>query len=232
MTQFKILLLDDDVDMHALMKLCLPENVECFSVAKIEKAKEELSRQKFEIILVDLRLENESGFDFIQYLNKLEFLSLPSVLVITSSDSEDDEVKSHEADIMEYIRKPISVKTMRSRLEKHLRRFSKKGNILKIGPVEINEHKMEVKILIDSELKSIPMTTKEYRLLLKLLETPGQIISREELFVEVWTGNPDTQTRTIDMHISSLRKKIPPFEKALSSIRGHGYCFSVDKVFL
>lgn len=232
MADFKALYLEDDKDMHLLISKNLPENLDFRVACTIEEAKAFLEKETFHLILVDINLNaNESGFDFINYLTNKEFPFIPSILIISSSVSEDDEIRSHEANVLEFVRKPIRPKVLKAQLEKYLRRFSMVRSLRRLGPLQIDELKMEVKMIFqDAKDEVICLTLKEYKLLLKLIDNPARTYSREELLTEVWNANSAVQSRTIDMHISSLRKKLGAFGDAISSRRGVGYTFDLQKV--
>ncbi len=225
MTNWRILYLEDDIEMHKLVSRCLPENTRLYSVATVDEALRCLQEMDFHIILIDLALRQETGFDFLESLKDQEFNFLPTLIVITGSGEEVDEIKCHDFNVHEFVRKPLRPQVFSSLIQKFLRRFEDSNNHFRFGPLEINKKRMEVKL----EDKFLPLTIKEYQLLKKFVENPGKTISREELFTDVWEGSSDTQTRTIDMHVSALRKKLGNFGESISSIRGVGYVFS-DKL--
>lgn len=208
--------------MHKLVSRCLPENTRLYSVATVDEAISCLKKQDFHIILIDLALRQETGFDFLEAMKDHEFNFLPTLIVITGSDQEVDEIKCHDINVHDFVRKPLRPQVFSSLIQKFLRRFEDSDNHFRFGPLELNKKSMEVKV----EDKFLPLTIKEYQLLKKFVENPGKTISREELFIDVWEGSSDTQTRTIDMHVSALRKKLGTFGDSISSIRGVGYVFS------
>jgi DNA-binding response OmpR family regulator len=232
MENFKSLYLEDDKEMHLLVEKHLPQNLTCRMASNITEAKKFLDEENFNLILVDLILDNESGFDFINYINEKEFLFMPSILIITSSDDEEDEIKAHQSNIYEYVRKPIRPKVLKSQLQKYLNRFETGKNFRQFGPIKINEEKMEVKISSGDAEQSVLLTLKEYQLLFKLINDPGKTYTREQLLVEVWNASSDVQSRTIDMHVSALRRKLGNYGEAISSIRGVGYVFDMDKLMV
>ena len=232
MDKFKALYLEDDPSMQSLVMKILPENIEVKQAHNMSEAQDFLNRDTFHIILVDLRLEGESGFEFLESLKDREFAFIPSIIIITASNSEADEVRSHKLNVFEFIRKPIRPEAFKSQMEKYLHRFrTGHGHGLKrIGPIVIDESKMEVKLNFDHTEEPVLLTLKEYKLLLKLINNPKKTYTREELLREVWNISTDVQSRTIDMHISSLRKKLGSLGDAISSIRGVGYSFNLDKI--
>lgn len=232
MEKLKALFLDDDPDMIPLIQESLPEMIECSHARNMTEAMNLLLRNQFHLLLVDLNLgeAEPSGFDFLQELKEKEFVFIPSVLVITSSDKEEDEIRSHDFDALEFIKKPIRTKVLKSQLEKHCRRFLHQKASRKFGPLMIDEERMEIRLILNGKEEQMLLTLKEYKLLLKLIATPGRAYTREQLFLEVWNSSSEVQSRTIDMHVSALRKKLGPFGDAISSIRGVGYSFDLEKI--
>lgn len=225
MSNFQVLYLEDDPEMKSLICACLPRGSQCDAVSTLTEARKLLSENSYHLILVDLILENESGFDFLKDLREKEFDFIPIVMVITASDSEMDEVKCHNADVDEFIRKPVRAQALRSQLEKRLRRFTEKDDQSRVGPFVVDKRRMEVQIHDGSHARALALTLKEYKLLLKFLNNPGTAITREEIFVEVWQGSSEMQSRTIDMHVSALRKKLGEHASIITSVRGVGYMF-------
>lgn len=115
---------------------------------------------------------------------------------------------------------------LKAQLSKYLVKNTPAVDALKeYGPLKIDVKKMQVKL----EQEDLQLTLKEYKLLLKFIEHPGTIYTREQLYAEVWDANSATQSRTIDMHVSVLRKKLGKVGNAISSVRGVGYSFDFSR---
>jgi len=226
MKTFKALYIEDDHDLHKLIQANLPDSLSCDMVTNLADGINCLNKNEYHLILVDLHLVGETGFEVINYLKEKEYAFIPSIIIVTASTNEDDEIKCHEVDVLEYIHKPIRPKVLKAQLEKYLRRFKEPRAMRKIGSLCIDENKMEVRTSDDNIL----LTLKEYKLLLKLIEIPLKTFSREELLTDVWNASSEIQSRTVDMHISSLRKKLGRNGDAISSIRGVGYSFDPHKI--
>ncbi len=230
MQKLKALFLDDDPDMLPLVIESLPDSMECLHARNMEAALTLLNQHHFHLLLIDLNLgaDSSSGFDFIAHLKEHQFVFIPSILIISSSEKEEDEIKSHDLDVQEFIKKPIRTKVLKSQLEKYSRRFLNQKPTRKFGPLSIDEERMEIRLSLNGKDEQMLLTLKEYKLLLKLISTPGKVYTRDEIFTDVWNSSTEVQSRTIDMHVSALRKKLGPFGEALSSIRGVGYTFDLS----
>ena len=230
MNRFKALYLEDDPEMQLLVSKLLPGNLSVRMAKNIDEALDLLKNETFHLVLVDLYIGQESGFKLIEELKNREFTFIPSIIIISASQNEADEIKSHEANVIEFIHKPLRPNVFKSQITKYLSRFENGHTIKKLGPLLIDELKMQVKKVWDSQEENVLLTLKEYKLLLKLINNPEKTYTREELLTEVWNASSDMQSRTIDMHISSLRKKLGNFGDAILSIRGVGYSFNKDKM--
>ena len=152
---------------------------------------------------------------------------MPIIFIVTASDKEEDHIRSHELDVDEYITKPLRGNVFKSILEKHLKKTeSNPVGIKKVGPLMIDNRKMQVKLVSQDKAEELPLTLKEYKLLLKFTDHPGISFSRQQLFEEVWNSCGELQSRTIDMHVSALRKKLGEFGGSIFSVRGKGYSFN------
>lgn len=232
MKTINALYIDDDSDMRNLVKSSLPENVTLSEAESVVQAVEAISSHSFDFIFIDLNLgRGGEGFQIIDFLKTKEFISIPTIFIVTGSAAEDDEIRGHQLDVGEYIHKPVKPKIFRAMVEKHIaHRESKANSVKKVGPLKIDEKKMQVKINNGTKDEDLLLTLKEYKLLMTFIDNPGANYSREELYKEVWDSSGEVQSRTIDMHVSALRKKLGEFGGTIISVRGVGYSFSPEKM--
>lgn len=230
MENIRILYVEDDIDLRNFVKASLPPNVHFTEVKDVIEAKASIKNHSYDIILVDLFLEGESGFTLIEFINQNEFISIPIIMIITSSSEDEDEVHGHQLDVEEYIRKPLKPKVFKAIIEKHLKKIEQRSNIIrKVGPLRIDPRKMQVKMGQGVKDDDLSLTLKEYKLLMKFLDNPRIAYTREQLFEQVWDASSELQSRTIDMHVSALRKKLGLYGQCIYSVRGVGYSFDPDK---
>lgn len=226
-----ILCVDDDVEIRNIIRASLPPEISMEEAEDVKSAIQKIETQQFEIFLIDLNLKNESGFELIEYVKNKEFATVPKVMIVTASDVDADEIRGHQLEVTEYIHKPLRPSVFRALIEKHLNKATEASQVKKVGPLKVNTGKMQVKIQNENEVEEdLLLTLKEYKLLMKFLDHPNKSFTREQLYVEVWDTSSEIQSRTIDMHVSALRKKLGNYGNSISSIRGVGYLFDPAKM--
>ena len=227
MTKFKLLYVEDDHEMRSIVRASLPENCELVEAESVQEGIKLLDVYPYLIVLIDLILGGESGFQLVEHIKQKEFATIPNVMIVTSSDSEVDEIRGHQLEVTEYIHKPIRSSVFKALVTKYINKASDPtADIKRVGPLRVDKQKMQVKISDGEKDEDLLLTLKEYKLLMKFMDSPGVAYTREQLFVEVWDASSEIQSRTIDMHVSALRKKLGQYGQAIASVRGVGYSFN------
>jgi len=226
----KILVVDDEKHIVELLKYNLENNKYIVSVAYDGlETLEKIKKEKFDLILLDLMLPKIHGIDVCRKLkNNKETSSIP-IIMLTAKSSEMDKVTGLEIGADDYITKPFSVREVLARVKAVLRRSkvdTKKNpdKIIKIDKIIIDLESYEV--IKDNQV--VDLTHKEFLLLKILAENRGKVLSRNVLLDMVWGYNYFGGTRTIDVHIRKLRKKIEDDDKNhsyIETVRGVGYKF-------
>ena len=221
----KILLIDDDLDLHSLIRISTPTLSELDCAVNENEAIKLLKKNNYDLIIIDINLIETTGFQFLNRL-KNDSLSLDSIkIILTASQNEEDEVNSHKLEVDDFVMKPIRPIVFSALIEKHLKKRIL-ADAWTRGSLRIDISKMFVEgKMNDDDFHEITLTPKEFKILVKLIYRPGQVFSREQIFEGVWNedDNDEKSLRAIDTHISALRKKISPFGAKLSSVRGVGY---------
>lgn len=222
----KILIIEDDDHIIELLKFNVENNGYEVSFAMdghegLNKAINELP----DLILLDLMLPGIDGIDICNKLkNKDRTKDIP-IIMLTAKGHETDKILGLEIGADDYITKPFSVRELMTRIKVIFRRYSKEVSKetvsrIVIGNLEIDHEKHEV--TIDGDL--VKLTLKEYQLLEYLAENRGKVLSRNALLDRVWGYDYFGETRTVDVHIRHLRKKIDDDNAdIIETIRGVGY---------
>ncbi|MBE0571923.1 MAG: response regulator transcription factor [Ignavibacteriaceae bacterium] len=223
----KILLVDDEVDILEFLKYNLEQDN--FEVLVSSNGKDALKKisQNPDLIVLDIMMPEMDGFELYQQIkaNK-EYQDIP-IIFLTAKSGETDEIKGLDLGASDYIQKPISPKKLIARIKSNLRKSeqsekkSKEFKNLKIGALEIDVEKFEVKI--DNKKKFFPR--KEFQLLYFLAQNPGKVINRETLLKEIWGNDVYVIDRTIDVHIRKIREKLGKHSELIETIKGVGYRF-------
>ncbi|MBC2576940.1 response regulator transcription factor [Peptostreptococcus russellii] len=224
-----IFCVEDDKSIRELIIYALKgQGLEVMGFESGEEMFEELKNIKPKLFLLDIMLPGMDGMEILAKLNNdKNYFDVP-VIMLTAKGSEYDKINGLDSGADDYISKPFSVLEMVARVRAVLRRnekLSKNGDnkenreILKSGNIEIDTLSREVRV--DNE--SLNLTFKEYELLKILIENKGIVMSREKLLETVWGFEYEGETRTVDVHIASLRQKLNESSKQLATIRNVGY---------
>ena len=183
--------------------------------------REALKEEKPELILLDVMLPGENGVELLRFLKSTPNLCEIPVIMATAKGMEYDKVQSLDLGADDYLVKPFGMMEMISRVKAVLRRYKpqKTPQILKTG--ELTVHLDERTVYINE--KRIFLTFKEFELLRLFLFHPGTAFTRDQLFNNVWETDYVGETRTVDMHIRTLRQKLGEYGKKIETVRGIGY---------
>jgi DNA-binding response OmpR family regulator len=217
----EVLLVEDDEAIGDLVKYNLER--QGFAVDWVLDGKEALDRlneKKYDIIILDLMLPSVDGLELCRKIRSEGKNRETPIIVLTALGDEDTKVKGFSAGADDYVTKPFSVKELLARIEAVLRRvgYSKKDILEFEGIVENKKSKT---VTVDG--KPIYLTKTELQLLEFFLEHPEQLFTREELLENIWGSDHNETTRTVDVYISRLRKKLGEKGKFLKTLPRLGY---------
>lgn len=180
-----------------------------------------------ELILLDIMLPGEDGLTILKKLRSNKKTKDIPVIMVTAKGTEYDKVSGLDAGADDYVTKPFGMMELVSRIKAVLRRTKKKEEIevLKAGTITLNEKKHEV--LVAGE--HINLTLKEYEMLKRLMHNKGIVLTRDRLLEEIWGYDFDGETRTVDVHIRTLRQKLGSAGEEIETVRGVGYRITEDQ---
>lgn len=229
MPQESILIVEDDANIAKLVKYNF-EKAGFRAAVTItgEEALEFLSRQKVDLIILDIMLPKMDGFETCRRLKDDARLSSIPVMILTARGEEVDRVVGFELGAEDYVVKPFSPRELILRAKTILRR----GQIKQVPKENLRSGDLEIDIprhRVTVKAKEVILTPMEFKLLVILLERRGRVQSREELLSAVWNIEADVTTRTVDTHIKRLRQKLGKVGEGLETIRGLGYRFNEDR---
>ncbi len=211
----QILIVEDEKPISNLIRMSLTRaGYSCTCVYDGNAAADLLEEKPFDLILLDVMLPGVDGFELMDYIRPL---GIP-VIFITAKNSVTDRVKGLRMGADDYIVKPFEVLELLARVDVVLRRYNKVDCVLEAGDLTIDTRSMQVR----RSGEEIPLTKKEYDLLLLFVRNPGTAMYRETIYERVWGGDYTGESRTVDLHIQRLRKKVG-WEKKLKAISKVGY---------
>lgn len=222
-----IFCVEDDSNIRELVVYTLETTG--FQARGFEEGKsflEALALETPDLILMDIMLPGEDGISLLKRLkNSAKTRDIP-VIMVTAKGAEYDKVKGLDLGADDYVTKPFGMMELVSRIKAVLRRSGaakkKAEDIIVSGSLEINTKKHEVKA--DGEV--VGLTLKEYELLKRLMENPNIVMTRDSLLEEIWGYDFDGETRTVDVHIRTLRQKLGKCGERVETVRGVGYRIS------
>lgn len=173
-----------------------------------------------DLVLLDIMLPDENGNDIMKKLRtRVETKRLP-VIMVTAKTTELDLVKGFDGGADDYIKKPFSVMELMSRVKALLRRTEPEEiKVLELDALVLNEEKREASIAG----KSIGLTFKEFELLKYLLKNHSIVLGREQIMEHIWGIDYEGESRTLDMHIKTLRQKLGDYGSRIRTVRNVGY---------
>lgn len=187
---------------------------------------EALALETPELVLLDIMLPGEDGMELLKKLKASSKTRDIPVIMVTAKGAEYDKVKGLDAGADDYVTKPFGMMELISRIKAVLRRSAKKnpadGETIEIGKIQINQKKHEVKV--DGEV--VNLTLKEYELLKRLMKNSNIVLTRDQLLEDIWGYDFDGETRTVDVHVRTLRQKLGSAGEQIETVRGVGYRMS------
>lgn len=200
----RIAYLEDDKVQSTVMKEWLEaEGFVCRTFENAESFMKELRHETYDLLIMDWEVPGKSGVDVLAWLRGAREWDLP-VFFVTHRDGESDIVEALEKGADDYLTKPVNREIMLARVKALVRRHSNRHDRLEVGPFQL--FKETKSMLIDG--KSVEMTDKEFHLAWMLFTNIGRLLSRDHLLESIWGFGPGLMTRTVDTHISRLRRKL------------------------
>ena len=218
----KVLIVDDEQDLLDILSFNLLKNG--FEVETATSGEEAIAlieqADDYRLVLLDIMMSGINGFQTAEKIRKIR-KGLP-VIFLTALDTESDLLHGFSLGADDYIAKPFSVKEVVARVKAVLARAPQKSDILVFENITLDQLNKTVRV----DGNSVMLTKTEYLLLSALMQTPGKIMSREDLLIKVWPDDTFVEARTVDVHIARLRKKLLTAGNYLINRSGYGYCLT------
>ena len=215
---------EDDTSIRELVLYAL-KTAE-FQVMGFENAAsfyKRMKEQQPDLILLDIMLTDEDGDSILKKLKSRPDTENIPVIMMTAKSSEYDKVLGLDSGADDYITKPFGVMELISRVKAVIRRSDRSkgsaGEVLKIGELVLDEQKHEVY----ARGQEVSLTFKEFELLSYLMKNRGLVLSRDKILNTIWNYEYEGESRTVDVHIGSLRQKLGTCGDFIKTIRGIGY---------
>ena len=215
----KILIVEDESAIANLIRLSLTKAGHlCVCARDGLQAADLLECNQFDLVLLDIMLPEIDGMTLMEYIRPMEI----PVIFITAKGDVEDRVRGLRAGAEDYIVKPFEIAELLARVDVVLRRYQKAETILQIGGLEIDTNAMRV----SKDGGELRLTPKEYELLLLFAQNPGRALYRETIYERVWGEEFPYGSKTVDLHVQRLRKKVG-WEARLQAVNKVGYRLEV-----
>ncbi len=220
-----IYILEDDDSIRKLIDYSLrSQGYEVEGFALPSQFWQALENQMPRLLLLDIMMPEEDGISILKKIrSNPKTASLP-IIMLTAKGSEYDIVTGLDAGADDYVTKPFGMMALLSRIKAVLRRYEKASagkEKISCGGITIDENQHSVFV----GDRQVFLTVKEFDLLYLLMKNRGNVLTREMLMESIWEISADIESRTIDVHIRTLRQKLGEYERNIETIRGVGYKF-------
>ena len=215
-----VYLVEDDADIREMETYALKSaglSVESFSES--ESFFEAIQRHLPDLVLLDIMLPGRDGLAVLNALRQEASTSAIPIIMVTAKTSEADKVKGLDSGADDYLTKPFGIMELVSRCKALLRRAHRQSPVLAYASIELDDDRHRVAV----DGREIELTFKEYGLLKHLLQNIGTPVTRDQLMEAVWGFAFTGETRTVDMHIKTLRKKLGDAGSVIETVRNVGY---------
>ncbi|WP_372655938.1 response regulator transcription factor [Halobacteriovorax sp.] len=225
---YSILLVEDSKEIYRMVEQALKGPLLQIDWATtISEAETLVSKNSYEIILLDIELPDGSGLELCSKI-QLDSPEQP-IFFLTSHDDLSEKVLGFSAGADDYITKPFNPLELKARVEAKLKKLEiskKSADHLRWNEIEINMSSQEVRILEEGKFQDTELTALEFKILTYFANRKGEVIDRDSMLNDIWGEDIHVYSRSVDTHVSKLRKKLGSVSNIIESIHGAGYKFS------
>lgn len=223
MDRKRILVVDDEEDLCEILQFNLESEGYAVDIANSAEQALKIISDEHQLILLDVMMEGMSGFKMAEKVRRELNLSVP-IIFLTAKDTENDMLTGFSIGGDDYIAKPFSIKEVSARVKAVLKRTgtaeAPSGKTIELGELTVDTITKNVTL----NGQSVLLTKKEFEILSMMAKAPNRIFSREDILGRVWDDDGYVLERTVDVHITRLRKKLGEFGKHIANRSGYGYC--------
>lgn len=229
----KILLIEDVEENQILIVETLKDLFEVSVAGTMTAAMKKLETSQYDLILLDIGLPDGNGFQLCSKIQDGDKNNRTPIVFLTARRGEDDKIMGYKLGADDYIEKPIQPRIFRAKISAKLRNLEKQSDqkrMLEKGCFQINTSSQRACLMQDGRETLLDLTPTEYRLLVIFMENEDAVLSREQLIDKVWRENVHITDRVVDMHISTLRKKLGVAGGCIKTVYGCGYSFNTKRL--
>lgn len=222
-----LLLVEDDRDVVALVKQGLQNKYQIIAAQDLESARSKLSENEIDLIILDEELPDGTGIDFCSYLKTDNINGHIPIIFLTGHKDLQKKLMAFNVGADDFVGKPFEVLELSARVTARLK--NNQTEVLKYGNIVMDFNKMSLRIINDDSTENIDLTPVEFKILGTLLRRPNIVFSRDMLLDKIWQIDNVVGPRTIDHHVSKIRKKLSNSNIMIKSSRSIGYYIELYK---
>lgn len=222
-----ILLVEDSKEIFTMVSQALESIADLTWCKTLTESRNKLNSNIYDLILLDVELPDGNGVELCTEIQSKD--PNCSIFFLTSHTTLSDKVLGFSAGADDYITKPFAPLELKARIEAKFKKIDltkKSSDVLKWKDIKINKARQEVHVFEDGDFVKTELTALEFKLLMYFANKPFQVIQRDEILNELWGENVHVYSRSVDTHVSKLRKKLGSASYAVESVHGSGYKFN------
>jgi DNA-binding response OmpR family regulator len=230
MVQNHVLLVEDSPEYQLIIEKAMSFKYKLDVANSLAEARTKIANRNYALILLDVMLPDGDGFDLFRELREQLELTNTPVVFLTAKTSITDKYAGFSLGADDYITKPFDTTELLLRVDWRIVKSQRNKYLsenIKRGALHLEVQNMCVYLEGDGTKRQVAMTPIEFKLLLKLVQNDQIVFSRQQLLDSVWTQDVFIEDRSIDKHISSIRKKIRPYDEYIKTVSGIGYKFQI-----
>lgn len=224
---WQVLAVEDDLDVQKLVQRALGRVAEVRCAGALSEATEEIRRRRPDLVLLDVALPDGEGYQLCSELQADDSTQDIPIVFLTARGEARDKITAFRLGADDYVEKPFEAEELRARVESRIEKQARRRQreqVIHRGELRIDVTRHRVARFVGSEPVELDLTPHEFRLLHHLASHEDRVFTRAQLMEEVWNGVIVAE-RTVDSHISNLRRKLGSAGELISSVRSVGYRF-------
>ncbi len=221
---FKILLIEDTKECQDLVVHALGDFCDIMIVSDLKSARSQIETRSFDMLIFDLNLPDGDGVSLLSLVETDVRYKYCFKLILSTRQSIEDKLVGFQVGADEYMTKPFDWRELRARVEAKIKRqYKNYGAPIVFGSLVIDVASHKVILNVKNGSESLNLTPTEYRILIGFVKRQGTILSRDELIDIAWGDSVHVTDRSVDLHVSSLRRKLSSMGKQIRTVYGVGY---------
>ncbi|CAK9250188.1 unnamed protein product [Sphagnum jensenii] len=226
---YRILCVEDAIEVQIILRRILTPQHEVTFVTSLQEARDFLLKSLFDMMLLDINLPDGDGLRFCSELRGSEAYKDLSIIILTASTTMSEKTIGFQLGIEDFVSKPFEPLELKLRVESRLKKLSQsreRGDTLNVGALRIDFSNQRAAIISDGERSSLDFSTIEFKLLGYLAKNIDQVKSREQIISAVWSDGIHISDRTVDSHISRIRRKLKNVDCVIEAVQNSGPVFA------